>query len=140
MASTHSFANLNARFVFAQPVPNSGDFKFEMDGETARLVISTVYPEDEGMYTCIASNALGKAYTSSCLVVDGESIFIRFIKELNKTIFNIFQIQISVPEEKENLLSQQLVRPPVLLSAGSTPRSTPCRSPSPSPVTSNFIN
>ncbi|XP_077302252.1 uncharacterized protein LOC143922796 [Arctopsyche grandis] len=91
------------------PVPNGGDFKFEMDRGIARLIIETVYPEDEGMYTCIASNALGKSYTSSCLVVD-------------------------VPEEKENLLSQQLVRPPVLISAGSTPRSTPCRSPSPSPV------
>lgn len=63
-----------------QPVPNGGDFKFEMDGETARLIIETVYPEDEGMYTCIASNALGKAYTSSCLVVDGMDLYNKILK------------------------------------------------------------
>lgn len=43
----------------------------------------------------------------------------------------------SVPEEKENLLSQNLIRPPGLLSPESTPKSTPrttpCRSVSPMP-------
>lgn len=73
-------------------MPNSGDFKFEMDDETARLVISTVYPEDEGMYTCIASNALGKAYTSSCLVVDGNliHIFSIYVLLIEIIILNIF--------------------------------------------------
>ena len=48
-----------------------GDFATELDGETARLNIQHVYPEDEGEYTCVAYNDLGKAYTSACLVVDG---------------------------------------------------------------------
>lgn len=48
-----------------------GDFAAEFDGETARLSIKHVYPEDEGEYTCVAYNDLGKAYTSACLVVDG---------------------------------------------------------------------
>jgi hypothetical protein len=48
-----------------------GDFAAEFDGETARLSIQHVYPEDEGEYTCVAYNDLGKAYTSACLVVDG---------------------------------------------------------------------
>lgn len=47
------------------------DFAAEFDGETARLSIQHVYPEDEGEYTCVAYNDLGKAYTSACLVVDG---------------------------------------------------------------------
>jgi len=48
-----------------------GDFATEFDSETARLNIQHVYPEDEGEYTCVAYNDLGKAYTSACLVVDG---------------------------------------------------------------------
>lgn len=51
-----------------------GDFAAELDGETARLSIQHVYPEDEGEYTCVAYNDLGKAYTSACLVVDGNFI------------------------------------------------------------------
>ncbi|XP_033210455.1 titin homolog isoform X2 [Belonocnema kinseyi] len=83
----------------------SGDFSAEFDGEIARLSIQHVFPEDEGEYTCIASNQLGKAYTSACLIVD-------------------------VPEGKENVLSQpRLTRPMGLLSAGSTPRSTPRSTP-----------
>ncbi|KAM0731548.1 Myosin light chain kinase, smooth muscle [Formica fusca] len=82
----------------------TGDFAAEFDGETARLSIQHVYPEDEGEYTCVAYNDLGKAYTSACLVVD-------------------------VPEGKENILSQRLTRPVGLLSAGSTPRSTPRSTP-----------
>lgn len=51
----------------------TGDFAAEFDGETARLSIQHVYPEDEGEYTCVAYNDLGKAYTSACLVVDGNN-------------------------------------------------------------------
>ncbi|XP_043525679.1 titin homolog isoform X2 [Frieseomelitta varia] len=81
-----------------------GDFSAEFDGETARLCIQHVYPEDEGEYTCVAYNDLGKAFTSACLIVD-------------------------VPEGKESILSQRLTRPAGLLSAGSTPRSTPRSTP-----------
>ncbi|XP_043669858.1 titin-like isoform X2 [Vespula pensylvanica] len=80
------------------------DFTSEFDGEVARLSIQHVYPEDEGEYTCVAYNELGKAFTSACLVVD-------------------------VPEGKENVLSERLSRPVGLLSAGSTPRSTPRSTP-----------
>lgn len=82
-----------------------GDISSEFDGSTARLLISQVYPEDEGEYTCVAYNALGSTSTSAVLVVD-------------------------VPEEKENLLTRQLQRPATLLSACSTPRSTPRTTPS----------
>uniref|UniRef100_A0A1B6CDT2 Myosin light chain kinase, smooth muscle-like n=2 Tax=Clastoptera arizonana TaxID=38151 RepID=A0A1B6CDT2_9HEMI len=82
-----------------------GDWIAEQEGDVARLTIQKVYPEDEGEYTCVAYNDLGRAVTSACIVVD-------------------------VPEEKENQLSQQLSRPPGLLSAESTPRSTPRSTPS----------
>ncbi|KAJ8975128.1 hypothetical protein NQ317_019398 [Molorchus minor] len=88
-----------------------GDFNADFDGETARLSINQVYPEDEGEYTCVAYNELGKAVTSACLIVD-------------------------IPEEKENLLRQELLRPPCLRDGStpiSTPRTTPNRSVSPRP-------
>ncbi|KAH1008358.1 hypothetical protein HUJ05_008917 [Dendroctonus ponderosae] len=88
----------------------SGDFSADFDGERAKLSIAEVYPEDEGEYSCIAFNQLGKAVTSACLIVD-------------------------LPEEKENLLNAQLKRPPSLFAGGatpiSTPRTTPNRSGSP---------
>ncbi|XP_031789478.1 titin homolog isoform X2 [Nasonia vitripennis] len=88
-----------------KPLALDGDFSAEFDGETAKLIIRHVYPEDEGEYTCVATNELGKAFTSACLVVD-------------------------VPEGKENVLSQPLLtRPQGLLSANSTPRSTPRSTP-----------
>ncbi|KAK0181087.1 hypothetical protein PV327_003402 [Microctonus hyperodae] len=87
------------------------DFAADFDGETARLSIQHVYPEDEGEYTCVVYNDLGKAYTSACLIVD-------------------------VPEGKETALSRRLAKPPGFLSTNSTPistpRSTPVRSLSPS--------
>ena len=48
-----------------------GDFSSEFDGTNAKLNIQHVYPEDEGEYTCVATNELGKAFTSACLIVDG---------------------------------------------------------------------
>ncbi|KAE8748296.1 hypothetical protein FOCC_FOCC004932, partial [Frankliniella occidentalis] len=83
------------------------------DGKQARVVrarlrIQRVVPEDEGQYSCVAFNSLGRATTQACLVVD-------------------------VPEEKENLVSGQLDRPNNLQSAGSTPRSTPKSTPRSTP-------
>ncbi|XP_043286606.1 titin homolog isoform X2 [Venturia canescens] len=96
-------------------LPLGDDFVADFDGETARLSIQHVYPEDEGEYTCVAYNDLGKAFTSACLIVD-------------------------VPEGKESALSRRLIRPIGLLSAESTPistpRSTPIRSLSPACVPS----
>lgn len=88
-----------------KPLPLGEDFATYFDGETAQLTIHQVYPEDEGEYTCIAFNEMGRASTSACIVVD-------------------------IPEEKENLLSRQLTRPPGLMSGCSTPRSTPRTTPS----------
>lgn len=80
------------------------DFSSDYDGTTAKLTISEVYPEDEGEYTCVAYNELGKSYTSACLVVDA-------------------------PEEKDNLLSQHLSRPSGHGSRETTPRTTPRTTP-----------
>lgn len=49
-----------------------GDFTTDFDGEIAKLRIEKVYPEDEGEYSCVAYNDLGKSITSACLIVDSE--------------------------------------------------------------------
>ncbi|XP_046976837.1 titin-like isoform X2 [Vanessa cardui] len=79
------------------------DFESSYEEGTARLKIKQVTAEDEGTYTCEASNSLGKASSSACLVV--------------------------YPPGEPNTLSQRLRRPPALLSAASTPRSTPRTTP-----------
>ncbi|XP_030387654.1 titin homolog isoform X3 [Scaptodrosophila lebanonensis] len=80
------------------------DYIMSYDGMKATLSIPKAYPEDEGEYTCVAKNSVGRTLSSACIIVD-------------------------VPEEKENMLSQQLMRPTGLLSAHSTPRSTPRSTP-----------
>ncbi|XP_043866600.1 titin isoform X5 [Drosophila mojavensis] len=85
-------------------VPSDRDYVMSFDGVKATLSIPRVYPEDEGEYTCVAKNSVGRTLSSACIIVD-------------------------VPEEKENMLSRQLARPSALLSAHSTPRSTPRSTP-----------
>lgn len=124
----------------------SEDFSLSYDGERCVLSIKRVYPEDEGEYRCIASNNIGKTVSSACIIVDGRlnislsistvhlaslcqctPIFRTLKSHLLSLLFS--NCQISVAEEKENLLSCQLTRPSGLLSANSTPRSTPRATP-----------
>uniref|UniRef100_A0A1A9UZC2 Myosin light chain kinase, smooth muscle n=1 Tax=Glossina austeni TaxID=7395 RepID=A0A1A9UZC2_GLOAU len=85
-------------------IPSGKDFDITYDGIKATLSIPRVYPEDEGEYTCVAKNIIGRSLSSACIIVD-------------------------VPEEKENMLQSQLSRPSGLLSATSTPLSTPRSTP-----------
>lgn len=85
-------------------LPSGKDFDMTYDGIKATLSIPRVYPEDEGEYTCVAKNNIGRTLSSACIIVD-------------------------VPEEKENMLNRQLSRPTGLLSATSTPLSTPRSTP-----------
>ncbi|XP_022129575.2 uncharacterized protein LOC111003404 isoform X2 [Pieris rapae] len=86
-------------FHYNQLLPDCPDFESTYDLGIARLKIKQVAAEDEGTYTCEASNNLGKATSTACLVV--------------------------YPPGEPNTISQQLQRPPALASAASTPRSTP---------------
>ncbi|ROT81261.1 putative myosin light chain kinase [Penaeus vannamei] len=47
-----------------------GDLESEWDGSCVRLKIRQVYPEDEGEYSCIIFNDMGKAVTSATIVVE----------------------------------------------------------------------
>lgn len=50
-------------------VSGNDDFTMEYKENTALLSINHVYPEDEGEYTCIAENNIGRAYSSACIIV-----------------------------------------------------------------------
>lgn len=124
-------------------LPHSSDFRTNFCDDRATLSISRVYPEDEGEYSCVASNNIGKSYTSACIIVDGKTF--SSPQRSHSSIFQFF-LFVSVPEEKENLISRILTRPSGLLSTSSTPRSTPrttpVRSISPMPLSyrSTHIN
>lgn len=44
-------------------------------GSDCRLQILDVYPEDEGQYTCTATNTAGETSTSCYIAVEGELAF-----------------------------------------------------------------
>lgn len=50
---------------------NADDFSTSYDDGRAILSIKRVYPEDEGVYKCIAINSIGKTVSSACIIVDG---------------------------------------------------------------------
>lgn len=59
-------------------------------GENVSLHISEVFPEDEGTYKCVVSNAGGQAVLSANLKVIGKSpnfYFLFMLMKCNKFIF-----------------------------------------------------
>lgn len=64
-------------FHNGQEIQKSPDFEIiiNYDTHTSVLVIVEVYPEDEGEYTCVASNRLGETITTCRLTVVGMIMF-----------------------------------------------------------------
>lgn len=58
---------------------NSTDYRTNYLEDRATLHISSIFPEDEGEYTCVAINNIGKAYTSACIIVDGMFVYLLHI-------------------------------------------------------------
>ncbi len=55
-----------------QPVKESREIIIYQDANgVCKLSINEVFPEDEGLYTCVASNAIGEAVCATSLVVEG---------------------------------------------------------------------
>lgn len=53
-------------------IKNSKDFQYQTEGSDYKLVITEIFPEDGGIYTCEAFNDAGEAFSSCTLVVLGE--------------------------------------------------------------------
>lgn len=54
-------------------IKQSDFFRMSQFDDSCQLEISRVYAEDEGQYTCVATNGAGKASCSASLTLDGES-------------------------------------------------------------------
>lgn len=53
-------------------IKQSDFFRMSQFDDSCQLEISRVYPEDEGEYTCVASNNTGRVSCSATLTLDGE--------------------------------------------------------------------
>jgi len=54
-------------------IKQSDFFRMSQFDDSCQLEISRIYPEDEGEYRCVATNAAGAASCAATLGLDGES-------------------------------------------------------------------
>lgn len=59
-------------FQQEKEIKQSDFFRMSQFDDCCQLEISRVYREDEGQYTCVATNSAGKASCSASLTLDGE--------------------------------------------------------------------
>lgn len=59
--------------TFAQVIKPSKYFQMQKEGDFCTLRISEAFPEDEGIYKCIAKNPAGEITTSANLRVLGKT-------------------------------------------------------------------
>lgn len=59
--------------IALQPLSSSEALDLKYKGGIATLAINEVFPEDEGQYTCKATNAMGTAETTCKLTVKRKS-------------------------------------------------------------------
>ena len=55
-------------------IKQSDFFRMSQFDDSCQLEISRVYPEDEGEYTCLATNNAGRAICSAQLTLEGKFI------------------------------------------------------------------
>lgn len=58
-------------------IKQSDFFRMSQFDDSCQLEISKVYPEDEGEYSCVATNSAGTVSCSATLTLDGKSHFLR---------------------------------------------------------------
>lgn len=63
-------------------VENSEEFAYENSGDTYKLIIAEVFPEDAGVYCCEASNEAGRTSCCCTLKVVGKYITLYFCSSI----------------------------------------------------------
>lgn len=56
------------------PIQPNEEFHVFFDGETCRLTISEIFPEDSGLFKCFAKSDFGEAQTSCLVDVENKGI------------------------------------------------------------------
>lgn len=66
-------------------IKQSDFFRMSQFDDSCQLEISKVYPEDEGEYSCVATNSAGTASCSATLTLDGKSHFLCCAPEASRS-------------------------------------------------------
>ena len=54
-------------------IKDSADFQYQQDGGVFKLVIAEVFPDDTGVYKCVATNSAGSSTSSFYIKVEGKT-------------------------------------------------------------------
>lgn len=65
----------------------SNDFQLKTEGDDYKLIITEIFPEDAGIYTCEAFNESGESFSSCTVVVNGKQSKLKNIYNLNIKIY-----------------------------------------------------
>lgn len=52
-------------------IEDSDDFKYETEAEARSLVFAEIFPEDSGVYSCLAKNVAGQEEAKMKMTVEG---------------------------------------------------------------------
>lgn len=55
-------------------IEDSDDFKYETDAETRSLIFAEIFPEDSGVYACVARNVAGEEKVQMKMTVEGKHL------------------------------------------------------------------
>jgi len=88
----------------------SKDFEYKSAGQTHSLLITEIFPEDAGSYTCEAFNDIGECFSTCSLVVDVPG------EEVHAPVFTAFPASLTVAKAAAASFEATLNSPPATTS------------------------
>lgn len=88
----------------------SKDFEYKSAGQTHSLLITEIFPEDAGSYTCEAFNDIGECFSTCSLVVDVPG------EEVHAPVFTAFPASLTVAKGSAASFEATLNSPPATTS------------------------
>lgn len=86
-----------------EDVTHVDDFKIDFDSQkkTASLVIKEIFPDDDGLYRCVVTNAHGKVQSVACLRVRENTDLEKQSDDSMKTSVEMVEMPVDKPMETE---------------------------------------